>query len=107
MTDRFTNPDLADAATRQAAELCPLPQGRERGDGTPEGVYQAAFERGARFGHGFPRLADPRLRGVWSELDECLRHERDGTTVHVPVEDLRTLRDALRDTFTRPEDHTS
>lgn len=90
------NPALAAASTARAQEHCPLATGTARGDGTVEGAIQAAFELGAEYGHRFPLLADARLREVWDELDECLRHERDGTDVQVPVADLRVLRDALR-----------
>lgn len=70
MTDAYRNPALAAAASVRAEELCPLPSGRERGDGTPEGTYQVAFELGAEFGHLFPRLADPSLRGTFTRPED-------------------------------------
>lgn len=39
---------VLNAVQAQAAELYPLPNGRQRGDGTVEGIAQTAYENGAR-----------------------------------------------------------
>lgn len=63
-------------------------------------LTESEFAR--RYGGGRENQGQPTdaLARVLAEIDECLRYEKTGTTVPVPVADLRVIRAALSGTTT-------